>query len=120
MFDVIDHFCFSGNEASYGGGFYNRAVDFEQGQAIAQQHDDYDQANAYEATVWEAVGDWEAGNMTPIALPTRSSRSSWLEEVWAAWAAIDDADEDGSKESKGENQEINPATIDWLMAEPIN
>jgi hypothetical protein len=104
----------------YGGGFYNRALDFEEGQAIAQQRDDYDQANAYETTVWEGVGDWEGGNMTPIPPPTGSTQSSWLEEAWAAWAAVDDADEDGSRDSKSHSQEMNPAAIDRLMAKAIH
>jgi hypothetical protein len=104
----------------YGAGFYCRALDFEQGQAIALEHDDSDEAWEREPTLWEAVGDWEGGNMTPIPLPTGSSQSSWLEEAWAAWAAIDEADQDESKDSERNSQEINPAALDWLMGHPVN
>ena len=104
----------------YGAGFYWRALEFEQGEVIASERDDYDQAWEREPTVWKAVGDWEAGNMPPVPLTIGSSQSSRLEQAWAAWATIDETDEYGSTERKRDSQGITPAAIDWLIAGPID
>ena len=56
--------------------------------------------------------------MPPIPLPPSNGQSSWLLKPSAAWTAIDEADADESEES--ESQEINPAAVDWLMADSLN
>jgi hypothetical protein len=99
----------------YGGGFYNRALDFEQGRGIAEARDDDDQASAYESTVWEAVGDWEGGNMTPVPLSAEGGEASSFEAatavLWEMYAPQRSASDDS------EVHETDAAAVDWLLME---
>ena len=119
LYDSPDHDRFKawGHMAKlYSTDFYNRALYFDQGQAIAEERDDSDTADAFEATAWQAVGDWEKGNMTPIPPPPGSGQLSRLAKLSAALAATDRADGDDSHDPQRKGRHVDPAAIDCLMA----
>ena len=101
----------------YGGGFYNRAVDFEQAWAIASENDDYDQPWQHGATPWEIVGDWEGGDMASVPPSVGSSQSSWINASSAALAEMNEGDEDRADETGLENQQLNLAALDLLFSQ---
>jgi hypothetical protein len=100
----------------YGAGFYCRTLDFEQGKAIALERSDTDQAWAHEPSPWQAIGDWEGGDMTPSPLPLGGIHATRLETAWAAWAATGESDGSDSEETEGTGEETDPAAVDWIIA----
>jgi len=96
-----------------GPGYFIRADGFDNGEAHAQTWPgtDYDRADLYAGTPWNALGDWEA-----IVLQSGSGGAAALEPDlrFAGWVALEATEATSSSEGETE-EEVDALSADYVL-----